>query len=104
MEKIGFWKVKIGVKKYINSNWFNSNEFRACLEYLQTGRSKNRYKGWAKCRICGVRLGTKDMVTRDNKWLFPEGYEHYLIKHQIKPNKTQFIRDAVNWTRKYKNK
>ena len=97
---IGFWKTK--VEKYIDPEWFGSNEYRACLKYLQTGRIKRRYKGFAKCQLCGIRLGTKDMITSDGKWIFPEEYDHYLIKHKVKPDRAQFIKDAINWAAKQK--
>jgi acyl-CoA synthetase (AMP-forming)/AMP-acid ligase II len=95
---IGFWKNR--VEKYINTLWFESDEYKACLKYLQTGRTSKRYKGYAKCRLCGTRLGTTDMITSDGKWIFPEKYEHYLIEHKVKPNKAQFIRDAVAWNKR----
>ena len=51
---IGFWKNR--VEKYINTLWFESDEYKACLKYLQTGRTGKRYKGYAKCRLCETRL------------------------------------------------
>lgn len=96
--KIGFWKGK--VRNYPDLRWFQSNEYKACIKYLQAGRRDKGYKGWANCRLCGVRLGTYDMITPDKKWIFSEEYDHYLIEHKLKPNKIQFIIDAVNWTKR----
>lgn len=96
--KIGFWKDKI--EDCPNLDWFQSKEYLACIKYLQAGHKHKGYKGWANCRLCGIRLGTYDMITPDRKWIFPERYDHYLIGHKIKPNKLQFIIDAVNWTKR----
>lgn len=95
---IGFWP-KRKIEDRPNLTWFKSDEYLACIKYLQAGRKHRGYKGSAKCRICGVRLGSYDMITPDRKWLFPQEYDHYLTEHKLKPNKIQFIEDAVNWTR-----
>lgn len=95
--KIGFWKEKD--INYPDLNWFQSEEYHACIKYLNAGRKYKGYKGWANCRICKARLGTYDMISYDKKWIYPEGYEHYLIEHKLKPSRSQFIIDAVNWTR-----
>jgi hypothetical protein len=96
-KQIGFWKGK--VRNCPDLRWFKSDEYQACLKYLQAGRKHRGYKGWANCRICGACLGTYDMITPDKKWIFPEEYDHYLTEHKLKPNKLQFIEDAVKWNR-----
>lgn len=38
-------------------------------------------KGWANCRICRQRLGTRDLGGFGLVW--PEGAEHYVIEHGV---------------------
>jgi hypothetical protein len=39
------------------------------------------YMGYAECRICGKRLGTRDFY--GNGFVWPELAEHYIIAHQV---------------------
>jgi hypothetical protein len=39
------------------------------------------YMGWANCRICGEKLGTRDMFGYGFVW--PERAEHYLLSHNV---------------------
>ena len=39
------------------------------------------YMGWADCRICGERLGTRDLFGYGFVW--PEKAEHYVLVHGV---------------------
>jgi hypothetical protein len=39
------------------------------------------YMGWADCRICGERLGTRDFFGRGFTW--PELADHYILVHDV---------------------
>lgn len=39
------------------------------------------YMGWADCRICGERLGTRDFFGHGFVW--PEKAEHYVLVHRV---------------------
>jgi hypothetical protein len=39
------------------------------------------YMGWADCRICGERLGTRDLFGYGFVW--PEKAEHYVLSHKV---------------------
>lgn len=39
------------------------------------------YLGWANCRICGERLGTRDLF--GNGFVWPEGANHYVLIHKV---------------------
>lgn len=41
------------------------------------------YMGWANCRICGERLGTRDLFGHGFVW--PEKAEHYVLNHSVWP-------------------
>ena len=39
------------------------------------------YMGWADCRICGDRLGTRDFFRYGFVW--PERADHYVLAHDV---------------------
>jgi hypothetical protein len=39
------------------------------------------YMGWADCRICGERLGTRDFFGHGFVW--PEKADHYVLAHGV---------------------
>ncbi len=39
------------------------------------------YMGWADCRICGERLGTRDLFGHGFVW--PERADHYVLSHSV---------------------
>lgn len=39
------------------------------------------YMGWADCRICGERLGTRDLFRHGFVW--PENADHYVLVHDV---------------------
>ena len=61
--------------------------------------------GYASCRLCGGvnprtkkfegLLGTSDMLTPDEKWVFPEKWQHYIIEYGVRPFPEKFIEDAI---------
>jgi hypothetical protein len=48
---------------------------------LAAGEILMGYMGWADCRICGVRLGTRDFFGHGFVW--PEKAEHYVLVHHV---------------------
>ncbi len=57
---------------------------------LRSGRTVERYLGWAECRICGLMLGTKDIGRFGFVW--PEKAEHYIEAHGVwTPGLTAFV-------------
>uniref|UniRef100_A0A6M3L0S4 Uncharacterized protein n=1 Tax=viral metagenome TaxID=1070528 RepID=A0A6M3L0S4_9ZZZZ len=41
------------------------------------------YKGFSKCRICKQKVGSREFEFKN--WIWPEGFLHYIEKHNIKP-------------------
>lgn len=39
------------------------------------------YFGWADCRMCGERLGTRDLFGHGFVW--PEKADHYILNHHV---------------------
>lgn len=54
---------------------------RLVIEALKNGAVRAAYLGWADCRICGARLGTKDLAGYGLIW--PEKCEHYVEAHGV---------------------
>jgi hypothetical protein len=48
---------------------------------LRAGSVHMRFLGWADCRICGAKLGTKDLEGHGFVW--PEKAEHYVLEHDV---------------------
>lgn len=53
------------------------------LKFVQSKVVKQGYMGPSKCRICGVLNGTSSYISA--RYVWPEGYEHYLIGHNVQP-------------------
>jgi hypothetical protein len=45
------------------------------------GNVLTSYLGWADCRICGARLGTRDFFGHGFVW--PEKADHYVLVHKV---------------------
>lgn len=67
-------------------------EFVDMLKRVQESASPRtrtvKYMGWSDCRICGCMNGTKEYYT--DKWRWPEGYLHYIEKHNVFPSEEFF--------------
>lgn len=52
----------------------------------------NIYKGYSKCRICNEIVGNEEYAikVKDKFFLVPEGYLHYIKKHNIQPDMDLF--------------
>lgn len=86
-------------------------ELEATLAYMDSATKLVQWRGSAECRICptmreqGVSnrrdhvgaLGSKCMLTPDEKWKFPESWQHYITVHGIRPTEEGFIKDALAW-------
>jgi hypothetical protein len=103
--KVGFWKTSLAEEclNCADPDWKTTHEFeyKAVLAYLDFGMDEKSYKGSAKCRICGAKLGSSDMLTPDMKWRFPEKFQHYITKHDVVPPSEPFIDSAVRWYRSF---
>jgi hypothetical protein len=71
------------VEAFIDQDW-DSTERERIAVYLKRGRVLNSYKGWSTCRLCKKHNGSTDLG--DDKWLWPEGFAHYVRDHAVKPH------------------
>ena len=88
-KKIGFWAPPDeypDVQKEAGNPWGKDNPLQlgaAVWHLTGAGKAVVHYKGMAQCRLCGKSLGSADMS--DGAYCWPEGYEHYLMEHGVKP-------------------
>lgn len=82
-EPILFWFERAWNPKRFQDRAFEVSPRRiaTAVSLLRAGRTHVPYKGWADCRICGKRLGSRDL--RDGAFLWPEKAEHYVLGHAV---------------------
>lgn len=56
------------------------------------------YMGFAECRICGERLGTRDLFGHGFVW--PEKAEHYVLVHDVWTKECDEMLAAIRRARK----
>lgn len=101
--KMGFWNaLDIDVPPWTRKEVerrigvMSQREIHACPSYMNHAKACQACMGHANCRLCDRELGCKDMLTPDEKWIFPEKWDHYITVHGVKPDE-EFIRDALEW-------
>ncbi len=112
MRSIGFWEEELRIlprehednqpmrDEVINlivPNWNETDEAKAVIEYMKSGKKLIHYKGWANHRLTGEKLGCEDWASPDGKWKYPEKWWRYIETHSVRPNNEEFIQDAVKW-------
>ena len=101
LTKVGFWenpsRTDAGIREVHDAFGFmNPVEVRAVLRYIKASKEGRAMKGTACCRACDERLGSCDMYTPDERFVFPQRYEHYVITHNVRPPE-EFVVAAMKW-------
>lgn len=67
-------------------DWPGKFEFLEKLTQVQNNRETRfiTYRGFSTCRICFKANGSKEFCYQG--WYWPEGYEHYIREHNIRPS------------------
>jgi len=97
VKKMGFWNTDDPeeVRKHRkDKDW---DLITAVLAFMNAASANASYRGTARCRLCGDRLGGSDMLTPDGKWVFPAGWEHYIVQHGLAPTDDEFGSAAESW-------
>jgi hypothetical protein len=81
------------VRDMIDPSWRGEERDAVIAYLLRRGYVRMAYLGWSTCRICGCENGTKDMT--DGVYVWPEGFAHYLIAHEVKPP-VEFIQHVMS--------
>ena len=96
---IGFWNndrndfpYLPNVKDSIDLSW-DEREREAIALYLESGTDVEWWKGFSDCRVCHKFNGSTDKS--DGKYLWPEGFAHYVREHGVKPPQ-EFIEHALS--------
>ena len=71
------------VNDFIDLAW-NEEERKKVSSYLKKGRIKYSWMGCSECRICRKWDNGSHCLT-DGEWIWPEGFAHYIEKHNVKP-------------------
>lgn len=67
------------------------------MQYLYAVKEYVGYRGFANSRMDGSMLGTRDMITPDMRFIFPEKWgEHYVGQYNISPPQ-EVIDAALKW-------
>jgi hypothetical protein len=100
---IGFWgspaQTSEGTQEVKKAGGTLTNEeATAVLAFIEASKVSASWRGYAGCRVLGCNdlLGTHDMVTPDEGFIFPDKYEHYIIQHGVRPPE-DFIQAALAW-------
>jgi len=86
VRSIGYWSVRIddGLPSPADliDRALDPSEARWVASYLDRGLVAGSAMGAAECRICGARIGTRDLT--DLVFIWPEGLGHYVLAHQLR--------------------
>ena len=73
-------------RQFIDTGW-NPRERDQVIRYVRQGEEEDACLGYSWCRFeCGIpneQMGNRDLTDGDYVW--PEGYVHYIEKHNVKP-------------------
>lgn len=93
LQKIGYWSGEFTTgyiwPQEIASRRQIYKDVSRINSYLKGGYPAIHWKGLDHCRICKETLGSKCMT--DGVWMWPEGMEHYVVRHNIRLPEEFFI-------------
>lgn len=69
-------------KDFIDESW-PVEERKIIAGYLDVQPVWESWMGYSACRICGTTNGSQ--CKSDGKYVFPEGFSHYILNHSVKP-------------------
>lgn len=100
---VGFWRPSIDddssglphPRDAVDATW-PPRERERVVRYLRKGRVTMAYMGYSRCRFeCGIgwsHMGSCDLS--DGRWVWPQGYAHYVDHHAVKPP-AEFLDDIA---------
>jgi hypothetical protein len=89
--QIGFWRSSDGknfkdcptIQEYTDYHWYGK-EKENVIKYLSLKHTVDgAYMGYSNCRVCGKINGNEEYT--DGKYVWPEGYLHYITEHNVIP-------------------
>lgn len=75
--------------------WTTRVSFLIALDRVEANAQSVSSRGFSFCRLCHRRNGSRSYRSVD--WEWPEGFRHYIAKHQVRPSARfeQFIRSRA---------
>jgi hypothetical protein len=75
-----------------DETWGARISFLIALDRVEANAERISSRGFSMCRLCHCRNGSRSY--RFSDWEWPEGFRHYIAKHQVRPSAQfeQFIR------------
>lgn len=80
--------------------WEGEAEFLAALAVVEKHGRGIGYMGYSECRVCGCLNGTREYFDRQGRFMWPEGFKHYVRDHHVKPSDA-FISYIFEMARSY---
>jgi len=83
-------------KDFVDESW-DTEQRNLVINYLESGKTKHRWRGISRCRFCGKSNGSTCLS--DGTYVWPSGFAHYLMEHGVKPSE-EFIQHALKHARR----
>ncbi|CAM9693667.1 unnamed protein product [Choristocarpus tenellus] len=117
MKEVGFWNdprnlddLRPDPRLFVDESWGSKSvEVAAVILYIKTGYIESFELGYSFCRFgCGLKdeVGDTPGMTEmgcctltDGEYIWPEGYEHYIRRHAVRPPDTFIHRSLENLKR-----
>ena len=85
--RIGYWRQKENNNEDLpwpEEGNLSLDDKKKVTNYLMKGKEHAAWMGCSRCRICGKGNGSTCLT--DGKFVYPEGYAHYILYHNITPD------------------
>ena len=79
----GWWDLIYGsFLRHYTGNMVHGDELKnIVIDYLDSFDKINHFRGYSGCRVCHCHNGSAERT--DGKYLWPEGYSHYIKEHDV---------------------
>lgn len=85
LRRMLYWGDALGERPHDHVQHAVPDEQRRSVAFVlahgKDAHPQTQAMGWADCRICGTKLGSRDMTAFGFVW--PEKAEHYLLAHHV---------------------
>lgn len=84
--RVGFWSQREDGPYWpevLEKPWDGQEAFLEQLGRVEASLSPLQFRGTSHCRICHCANGSREYRTNKAEW--PEGFRHYVEKHNLKP-------------------
>ncbi|MBX7194151.1 MAG: hypothetical protein K1X94_19005 [Sandaracinaceae bacterium] len=85
LRMLGYWGGErtegLDPREFLDPSW-DEAERSLVADYLRDGRRWRYYLGRARCRLCGLEVGSAELC--DEVYAWPEGLAHYVEVHSVR--------------------